>query len=183
MSDESVSPTVLLLRTSLSAQSGCVPRKRRHIALVLYGLRQSVSHLMYCLFSNGIFILLEMKDQAFCAFSDNCVGLLLSFPEVYEIFGVFTLETDSDVREDCRSKPITNIEPFCHILVVEKCNCANVGYRGLLLKLILCIPCIVLVCVCVCVCVSSYIQISLCGKVLNTHYLPTQDTSVHDTRT
>jgi hypothetical protein len=75
-------------------------------------LRQSFTHLMYCLFSNGIFILLEIKDQAFCAFSDNFMGLLLSFPDVYEIIGVFTFETDSDVREDYRSKLITNIEPF-----------------------------------------------------------------------
>ena len=80
-----------------------------------------------------------------CFFADNFMGLLLSFPEVYEVIGVFTLETDSDVREDYRSKLITSIEPFIHIHVVGKCNCASVGYSGLLLNLILRIPCIVLV--------------------------------------
>jgi hypothetical protein len=96
-------------------------------------------------FSNGIFVLLEIKDEAFCAFSDNFVGLLLSFPEVCEIIGVFTLETDSDVREDYRSELITNIEPFFYIDVVEKCNCASVGYSGLLWNLIVCVPYIVFV--------------------------------------
>jgi len=86
----------------------------------------------------------KRQDQAFCAFSLNFVGLLLSFPEFYEIIGVFTLESDSDVREDCRSKLKTNIEPFFLIHMMEKSNCAIVGYSGLLLNWILYIPCIVL---------------------------------------
>ena len=84
--------------------------------------------------SDGIFILLEIKDQAFCTFSDNFMCLLLSFPEVYEIIGVFTLETDSDVREDYRPKLLTNIESLFHIRVVEKCNYTSVGCWGLLLN-------------------------------------------------
>jgi len=84
------------------------------------------------------------------------MGLLLSLPDVYEIIGVFILETDTDVGEDYRSKLLTNIEPFFHIRVVERCICTIVGCWGLLFYLILCVPCIVLVCVCVCVYVCMH---------------------------
>jgi len=117
-------------------------------------------------------------------FSDNFMGLLLSFPEVYEIIGVFILW--NGFRCSGRLSVQTNHEhraifphTCCGKMQLHQCRVLGFAFMFYVMRSVYRTRVIV----CVCVCVSSYTQIALCGKVLKTHHLPAQDAPANDART